>query len=111
MQLTLLHGYPDSVGKRQIVCGTGKGPTSYVQVTATAGGDPITNPSFQNYLDILFPAMTVSGTYIVYPMPVAVGARATWRLKWVTASTGAEVGAATNLSAESVQLGGFAGVY
>jgi hypothetical protein len=111
MQLTLLHGYPDYVGKRFLLCGTGKGPASYVQVTTTGGGDPLAVPSFQRYADIWFPTLTVSGTYIVYPVPVAVGVRPTWRLKWVTASTGAEVSAATNLSAESVQLAGIGGDY
>ena len=109
MQLTLLKGYPDYVGKRQIFCGSGVGPTSYVQ--KASGGDPIVYPPYQNYIDVLFPAMSLSGTYIVYPYPSAVGARATWALKWVTASTGAEVSAAVDLSAEKVQLGGFGGVY
>jgi hypothetical protein len=113
MQLTLLKGYPDYVGKRQIFCGNGTGPTSYVQKTSTpnAGGDIVTYPPFQNYIDIIFPAMSLSGTYIVYPYPVVVGPRQVWALKWVTISTGTEVAASTNLSAESVQLAGFAGVY
>jgi len=111
MQLTLLKGYPDAVGKRQIICGNGKGPASYVQFTTTAGGDPVANPSFLNYIDALFPAVSISGTYVVYPVPTIVGPRQSWRLKWVTISTGTEVSAATNLSGESVQIGGFGGVY
>ena len=116
MQLTLLHGYPDYIGKRWAFCGFGKGPKSYVQKTGTAstaegGGDVVQIPRFQNYFDIIFPAMSLSGTYIVYPYPVASGPRQTWSLKWVTASTGAEVSAATDLSAETVQLGGFGGDY
>ena len=113
MQLTLLKGYPDYVGKRQIFCGNGAGPASYVQKTSspTGGGDIITYPPFGNYIDIIFPAMSLSGTYIVYPFQVAIGPRQTWALKWVTISTGTEVSASTNLSAESVQLAGFAGVY
>lgn len=111
MQLTLLKGYPDRVGKRFILCGNGAGPKSYVTVTAAAGGDPIAVPAFENYVDILFPAVSVSRTYIVYPIPNIVGARSTWRLKWCTASNGTEVSAATDLSAESVQIGGFGGVY
>ena len=109
MKLTLLKGYPDYVGKRQIFCGTGIGPTSYTQ--KASGGDVITYPPFQNYIDVIFPAMTLSGTYIVYPYPAAVGPRQVWALKWVTASTGAEVSAAVDLSAEKVQFGGFGGVY
>jgi hypothetical protein len=109
MKLTLLHGYPDYIGKRMAICGYGTGPTSYVQLAS--GGDVVLAPRYQNYFDVLFPAMSKSGTYIVYPFPTAVGARATWALKWVTASTGAEVSAAVDLSAEQVQLGGFGGVY
>lgn len=109
MQLTLLHGYPDRVGKRLIFCGSGVGPSSYV--VKASGGDPISIPAFQNYADVIFPAMSLSGTYIVYPYPSAVGPRATWSLQWVTKSTGAEVSTTTDLSAEKVQLGGFGGVY
>jgi len=109
MKLTLLKGYPDYVGKRTILCGSGVGPSSYTQLAS--GGDVIQPPQFQNYIDVLFPALTLSGTYIVYPFPTAVGPRATWALMWVTRSTGAEVAGATDLSAEKVQLGGFGGVY
>ena len=116
MQLTFLHGYPDYIGKRFAFCGFGKGPKSYAVKTGSAstaegGGDVVQIPRFQNYFDIIFPAMSLSGTYLVYPYPVASGPRQTWSLKWVTASTGAEVSAATDLSAETVQLGGFGGVY
>lgn len=111
MQLTLLHGYPDYVGKRFNWCGNGIGPASYVQVTATGGGDPLVLPGFGNYIDFAAPALTISRTYLVIPVPVLVGARATWRLKWTTQSSGTEVSAAVNLSAESVQLAGFGGVY
>jgi hypothetical protein len=113
MKLTLLHGYPDYIGKRWAFCGNGVGPTSYVQKTSAGGGDPVVPVRFQNYIDIIFPAMSVSGTYIVYPYPVnsAIGPRLSWALKWVTISTGAEVAASTDLSAEKVQLGGFGGDY
>lgn len=111
MQLTLLHGYPDYVGRRLIWCGNGIGPKSYVAVTATGGGDPLALPGFQNYIDVAFPSLTVSRTYLVIPVPVIVGSKSTWRLKWVTQSSGTEVTAAVDLSAESVQLGGFGGVY
>lgn len=109
MVLTLLKGYPDRVGKRLIFCCSGVGPSSYVQ--KANGGDPVAIPAFQNYVDVISPAMTLSGTYIVYPYPAAVGARSAWALKWVTASTGAEVSTSTDLSAEKVQIGGFGGVY
>lgn len=109
MKLTLLHGYPDNIGLRQALVGYGSGPASYVQ--QASGGDVVQAPTFQFYFDILHPAMSKSGTYLVYPFPTAVGSRATWALKWVTASTGAEVSAAVDLSAEQVQLSGFGGNY
>jgi hypothetical protein len=113
MQLTLLHGYPDYIGKRWAFCGNGTGPTSYTQKTnaPVGGGDIVVQIRFNNYIDIMFPALSQSGTYIVYPYPVAVGARQAWALMWVTRTTGVEVTAATNLSAESVQLAGFGGDY
>lgn len=109
MKLTLLHGYPDNVGQRQIFDGYGSGPASYVQLAS--GGDVVSAPNFQFYFDNIFPAMSKSGTYLVYAFPTVMGARATWALKWVTASTGAEVSAAVDLSAEQVMLSGFGGNY
>lgn len=116
MQLTLLHGYPDYIGKRFSFCGFGKGPKSYAVKTGSAstvqgGGDVVQAPRFQNYFDIIFPAMSLSGTYIVYPYPVTSGPRQTWALQWVVKATGAEATAALDLSAETVQLAGFGGVY
>lgn len=106
MQLTFLYGYPDKVGRRQIFCGFATGPKSYSQTT----GDPVTIPPFQNYVDCLFPAMTVSKTYEVRFYPSGTGPRQTWTAKWYTVA-GAEVANATDLSAESVQVGGFGGSY
>lgn len=106
MTLNLLKGYPDYIGKRWAIAGFGSGPASYV-----TGGDPISVIRFGTYIDVLAPAMSVSGTYIVYPVPNAVGNRATWKAKWVVLATGVEVAGAVNLSAESVQLGGYGGQY
>lgn len=111
MQLTLLRGYPDYIGKRFAFVGYGNGPASYVQVTATAGGDPLLPLRFNNYFDLVEGGLTVSRTYIVRPVLAAVGPRAQYRLMWVVAATGSEAAAALNLSAEQVQLGGFGGVY
>jgi hypothetical protein len=107
MNLTLLTGYPDNVGRRHIWCGYGSGPASYHQTTK----DPITVPRFQFFIDCLFPAVSKSGTYLVYGIASGVGARQEWKLKWVTASSGAEVANGTNLSNEEVQLGGFGGQF
>lgn len=107
MQLTLLHGYPDLIGKRYAFVGYGTGPASYSRTT----GDAIALPSFQNYIDAINGATSVSGTYEVRAVPSIVGPRATWALHWYVIATGAEVANAVDLSAEKVQLSGFGGTY
>jgi hypothetical protein len=106
MTLTLLHGYPDCIGKRFSWCGYGNGPVAYSQVT----GDPIVLPGFQHYIDNIAPAMTVSRNFFVFAVPNAVDFRAAWQLRWY-AIGGGEVQAGTNLSAERIQLFGLGGVY
>src|SRR5512146_3143911 len=106
MDVTLNQGYPDRVGRRYIFCGSAVGPSSY-----TTGGEVLNIGQFNNYIDAVFPARSVSGTYILYGVPSAVGPRATWKAFIVTASTGAQVGSGTDLSAEKFVVGGFAGVY
>jgi hypothetical protein len=110
MVLTLLQGYPDFVGKRQIFAGSGTGPVLYNATT----GDVLTLSNPRLYIDAVFGGIqTVGGTYILYPRISAVGERQTWSLHWYVAATGAEVTtvSATNLSAVQVQLGGFCGQY
>lgn len=107
MQLTLLKGYPDLVGRRQIFAGYGNGPTSYNITT----GDPVIIPGYEKYIDAVFSGISVSGTYRVDAGPAAAGARQPWALTWSVVSTGAEVANAVNLSAEVVQIGGFIGEY
>ena len=81
--------------------GYGTGPSSYSQTTS----DQLVFPNGV-YVDDVSPAMTVSKTYIVRAFPSAVNTtRATWYFKWYTASSGAEVANAVDLSAESVQFG------
>lgn len=77
MQLTLLHGYPDLVGKRSIFCGYGSGPASYVQT-----GDAVTTGQYGYYIDAIFEATTVSGSYAVTFQPSGFGPRATWKAIW-----------------------------
>jgi hypothetical protein len=77
MQLTFLQGYPDYVGKRFNFAGYGNGPASYV-----ATGDPIALPRFNNYIDVVFPALSVSGAYRVEALPSGYGPRQTWSLLW-----------------------------
>lgn len=84
MQLTLLKGYPDYVGKRFIWAGFGTGPASYVNGT----GDPLQIPRFQNYIDLVIEALSASGNYIVAGLATSVGPRLTWNLIWKFSSTG-----------------------
>ncbi len=100
--------YPDFVGRRAIFVGSGTGPASYSQTT----GDPV-SLSLQNYYIDAIPGgvQSVSGTYWVQPRPAGTGVRQAWSLHWFVTATGAEVAAAVNLSAESVQLGAFVGQF
>lgn len=107
MNITLLKGYPDLIGKREAFVGFGSGPSSYLQST----GDPLVSPKFQFFFDAVFSAMSVSKTYYVRFYPSGTGARQTWIAKWYVVATGAETADAVNLSAEKVQIGGFGGSY
>jgi hypothetical protein len=117
MQLTLLKGYPDFVGKRATFVGYGSGPASYTQFTAATapavgtGGDPVALPLPNYYIDTLGSATTVSGTYYVRPASSGVGPRQRWALVWYVTATNAQVAAAVNLSAEQLQIGGLCGQY
>jgi hypothetical protein len=106
MQLTMLAGYPDRVGKRFTWAGFGKGPASYA-----TGGDPIALPGFGQYIDAISAGVSVSGTYFVMGVPSVGGPRPTWRLMWFLTSTGAQVTSTTDLSGETVQFGGLGGMY
>jgi hypothetical protein len=117
MQLTLLKGYPDFVGKRATFVGWGNGPASYSQYTAGiapaagTGGDPISLPLPNYYIDAASGGMSVSGTYYARATSSGVGPRQTWKLVWYVAGTNAQVAAAVNLSAEQIQIGGNCGQY
>lgn len=109
MQLTLLQPYPDRVGRSFTWCGFGTGPASYTG--GNAGGDAIVLPGYQNYIESIFGAISVSGTYRAEGMPSSSGPRPTWKLRYTVVATGAEVANTTNLSAEVFQLSGFGGPY
>ncbi len=106
MALTLLHGYPDRIGKRFAWCGNYVGPKPYV-----TGGDPVALTPFQNYIDSMHGSLSVSGTYFIRPIPSGAGPRATWKAKWIVVSSGNEVSNGTDLSAETIILDGLGGVY
>ena len=107
MILNLFKGYPDKIGRRFAFAGSGVGPTSYSQTTK----DVVTLPGFQNYIDVIHGGITVSGTYTVQALPASGNARSAWKLRWVVFATGAEVNNGTNLSGETVVLGGLGGLF
>ena len=110
MILNFINGYPDYVGYRQLFAGYGTGPTSYNATT----GDVVTLQNPRRFIDVLFGgAQTLSGTYTVFARPSATGERQKWSLHWFVTATMAEVTtvSATNLSGETVQLGGCCGQY
>ena len=108
MNVTLFHGYPDRIGKRAAWVGTGNGPTSY-----TGGSSPtdtLVINQYQFYVDSVCEAsISVSGTYYAIAQPSVAGIRATWSIRYFTATTGAEVNNGVNLSAEKFILSGFGG--
>lgn len=76
------------------------GSASYV-----AGGDSIgaTSFGFNNTIWTLIGAVSQSGTYFVIGRCMNDGV-SPWQLVWYVSATGAEVGAAVDLSAETVRL-------
>ena len=113
MQVTLLHGYPDLVGRRRLYVAFGAGPASYVQFAAgppVSGGDVLAGLPFQTYIDSI-PGVAVStdGTIIAIPQVTGTGTRQTWRFRYfnfgaASPAIGAEVTAATNLSTKNFQF-------
>ena len=95
------------------------GPASYAQVVngtapaAPTGGQALTGISLQlgpgtTPEGIIPVSGSTSGTYTVQAFQTGAYAQGagnqTWALRWITAATGAEVGAAVNLSGEVVRL-------
>jgi hypothetical protein len=110
MVLTMLNGYPDFIGYRQAFAGYGTGPTSYNATT----GDVVTLSNNRRFIDVLWGGVqSLSGTYTVFARPSGTGERQTWSLHWFTTSNMTEVTTAsnTNLSGETVQIGGYCGQF
>jgi len=106
-QIALAHGsWPSLAGKKSIFAGPVSGPKSYA-----TGGDPITTGTFNYYINALHGSISVSGTYLVRPIPSSSAERRTWKYIWIVISSGLEVAAAVDLSAETVIASGFGGVY
>jgi hypothetical protein len=112
MILTFNNGYPDYIGYRQAFVGNSLGPASY-----TTGGDTVTLQNSRRFIDILFPAYSLDGNYVLVPVPNMAGERATWKVIWYYtpwSSVGTpndQVPGATNLSGVTVEMGGFCGQY
>lgn len=115
MQLTLLKGYPDMVGRRRLFVGYGAGPSSYSQTT----GDVVVPIGYDTYFDVVDNTpIDPTGNFYALPRPSAVGPRATWSLHWyyaygnsVSGTPGNEVSNSTNLSTYNLQVSGNIGQY
>lgn len=94
--------------KPAMLLGT-NGPSSYSQTTR----DPVANPGAGDYIEFPMSAETLSKTYRVEFYPLAAALRegapspsqSGWVARWFVASTGDEVSASTNLSAEQLIFG------
>ena len=111
--ITYQHGsYPDLVGRRSIFCGNYVGPTSYTNTGNNATtGDSISVGPFNYYIDTMHGTVSVSGTYLLRFRPSGPGPRATWKAVWIVQATGVEVVNGTNLSAETVIVSGYGGLF
>jgi hypothetical protein len=98
--------YPELVGRKLIWAMDWTGPKGY----ANPGGDVVTLPGFQYYLEAVAGGMSLSGNYIARPQATTLGVRTTFVLRWYTAA-GVEVTNATDLSGETVRLWGLGSTY
>ena len=121
-----LDGYPTPFGSSKISIFPHNGPASYVQVTATAGTVPVTggdtvsaSEAGLKYFDDVDGGPTDDGAFMVEAIPTTItnivgGPSTTFKLRWISRVTatvggqaqtsGNEVVAGTNLSAEIVRL-------
>jgi hypothetical protein len=100
MQLTLLHGYPDFMGKRKAFVGFGAGP-----VSLPAGGDVIQFPTYGNYIDWVSDGVSIDGLYQVTARPSATGPRAIWALYWAYLTANAVATLAQNVAGTGMTPG------
>lgn len=105
--ISLTEGMPFSMGGDRFWSGCEhKGPASYATLvpgTTPSGGDTIYPQEFGLKLFTrIIPCMSNDGTYLVFGVVAPGGKQA--QLIWVTANTGAQVAAATNLSTLTAQI-------
>ena len=112
MSDTRLPGYPARMGDAVSIIVDHSGPASY-----TTGGETIgvlnasTGIALQGMASIDMVQVgspSISLNYVAYPICLGKGSRKTWKLLWVTATSGipstTQVSSAVNLSAETVRL-------
>jgi hypothetical protein len=107
-----LDSYPQSIGSSVISVFPHTGPASYVQIVVSTGaGDKAQGAEAGlKYFDYVVGGLTDSGTYRVECIPSAASTSpasapsTTYLLRWIVVSTGAQVAANVNLSAETVRL-------
>lgn len=109
MIVNLNNGYPDFIGNRQAFAGDAAGPASYNTTTL----DPVSLSNPRLFIDIVLSSGTLSnsGNYYAIFEKSGTGERQTWTATWYTAGGFVEVTNGTNLSAESLPVGGFCGQY
>lgn len=100
-----------TIGQGRAIPDDHAGPKSY-----TTGGETFGNSNSQTGISILglgildnvIGGPSLSGNYFVYAIPSGAGERKTFKLVWVTATTGipttTQVTNGTDLSAETVRL-------
>lgn len=86
MQLVYLHGYPDKIGRRFAWVAVGTPPAS-----APAAGDPVTLPSFNNYIDCCDIGTAISQAFTGAAAPSVAGARAAWLVRYKFATAGSSL--------------------
>lgn len=102
--------YPLIVGSKDLIVGTGNGPSSYNQTTGDILSVALTGFQIDG---VLGPAVTPDLKYIAIPAPIVVGKGGGWTLFWYnySASTGGAgtpawtpLASASNISTEQVIL-------
>ncbi len=111
MNLTLLSGYPDLMGRRMAFCGTGSCPSTYTAAAGPplTGGDTLTIAGYETYIDcVLEIPIDPTGYYYAIAQPSFNGPRATWKLFYYNAATGALITTApATLTGTTFLISGF----
>jgi len=76
--------YPNITGSKDLIVGTGNGPSSYNQTTGDILSVALTGFQIDG---VLGPAVTPDLKYIAIPAPIVVGKGGGWTLFWYTLSS------------------------